>query len=217
MSGADFDLWTRSLYLCTPIRADMANFASAVLTGGVDMLQLREKNADARTIIRHAIELRKITRDFGVPFFINDRPDIALEVEADGVHVGQDDVSVDLVRKILPNAIVGLSTHSEGELHDSLAADVDYISAGPIVATPTKPGRAGTGIDYPRLAVQRSQHPVFVTGGVIPSSISPLVKMGITHFVVVRYLTEASDPLGAARELKRAIDASLGNADKKTN
>ncbi|TAN28779.1 MAG: thiamine phosphate synthase [Actinomycetota bacterium] len=206
-----FDLAARRLYLCTGVREDLARFVSETLQGGVDVIQLREKHADARTIIHHAKEIKQIAHDFNVPFFINDRPDIALEVGADGVHVGQDDVDVDLVRRIIPGALVGLSTHDPGELQGSLLKDVDYISAGPISATPTKPGRAGTGIGYAEQASLISPRPVFVTGGVQPGSIRELVARGIRHFVVVRYLTEASDPRLAAKMLRTAIDEALAS------
>lgn len=204
-----FDLTTRSLYLCTPLRDDLAVFVTEALKGGVDVIQLREKNRDARTVIRHAREVKKIAQDFGVPFFINDRPDIALEVGADGVHVGQDDVDVDLVRKIIPDVIVGLSTHNPNELKNSLSKEVDYISAGPIVATPTKPGREGTGLGYAEQAALVSPRPVFVTGGVQPSIIKELVARGIRHFVVVRYLTDSPNPYNAAKQLRIAIDEAI--------
>ncbi len=210
-NGPKFDLSAKHLYLCTGIRDDLTRFVSETIQGGVEVIQLREKYADARTIIRHAKEVKQIAHDFGVPFFVNDRPDIALEVGADGVHVGQDDVDVDLVHKIIPEALVGLSTHDHSELQDSLAKDIDYISAGPISATPTKPGRAGTGIGYAEQASLLSPRPVFVTGGVQPEAIKDLVARGIRHFVVVRYLTEASDPREAAKKLRTAIDEALAS------
>ncbi len=209
-SRKDFDFSKRNLYLCTPIRDDLASFVTATLKGGVDVVQLREKSADAKTIIRNASQLRTITQDFGVPFIVNDRPDIALEVGADGVHVGQDDVDVALVRRILPDAIVGLSTHDPHELNESLTKDVDYISAGPIVPTPTKPGRSGTGIGYAEQASRLSPRPVFVTGSVQPEAVQELANHGIRHFVVVRYLTESDDPYKAARTLRTEIDRTIG-------
>lgn len=206
-----FDLSSRNLYLCTPVREDLAEFVTSVLKGGVDIVQIRDKTADAKTIIQYSREIRKITNDFGVPFIINDRPDIALEVEADGVHIGQEDIPVSLARRIFPDAIIGLSTHGNKELQASLAEDVDYISAGPIVATPTKPGRPGVGQEYAEKASKVSPKPVFVTGGVQPSQIKGLVSIGIRHFVVVRYLTLAQDPFLAAQMMREAIDQALGN------
>jgi thiamine-phosphate pyrophosphorylase len=206
------DLSGRRLYLCTPDRSDLIAFVSECVTGGVDVVQLREKFLDARALMARARTLAAVCRDHGVPFVLNDRPDLALEVGADGVHVGQDDAPVALARRILgPGAIVGLSTHSESDLAQAAAADVSYISAGPVEATPTKPGRAGTGIGYVSLASARSSVPVFVTGGVTPERIPALAAAGVRHFVVVRYLTEASDARRAARALREAIDAALSS------
>ncbi len=132
---------------------------------------------------------------------------------ADGVHVGQDDAPPSLARRILgPGAIVGLSTHSPAELARADQEPVDYLSAGPVVPTPTKPGRPGTGEEYAALAVARSHVPVFVTGGVSPGSVAGLVAAGVHHFVAVRWLTEATDPAGAARELRRVIDEAVARA-----
>lgn len=203
------DLSSRNLYLCTPLRDDLAEFVASALKGGVDVIQIRDKTADAKTIIQYSREIRKITHDFGVPFIINDRPDIAIEVEADGVHIGQEDIPVSLARKIFPEAIIGLSTHGDKELQASLTEDVDYISAGPIVATPTKPGRPGVGQSYAEKASKISPRPVFVTGGIQPSQVNDLVSMGIRHFVVVRYLTLAQDPYKAAQLLREAINQAL--------
>jgi thiamine-phosphate pyrophosphorylase len=151
-----------------------------------------------------------VCRDFGVPFVLNDRPDLALEVGADGVHVGQDDAPVSLARRLLgPDAIIGLSTHSPDDLAGALDQPASYLSAGPVEATPTKPGRPGTGLDYLTLARQRSPVPVFVTGGVVPDKVEALVAAGAGHFVVVRYLTESDAPEMDARRLRRAIDHAL--------
>jgi len=141
------------LYLCTPDRPDLAGFVAACIAGGVDIVQLREKRLEAGPLLERARVVRDVCTSAGVPFILNDRPDLALGVEADGVHVGQDDAPVDLARRILgPDRIVGLSTHGEDDLTGALGADVSYISAGPVEATPTKPGRASTGLGYLRLA-----------------------------------------------------------------
>ena len=152
-------------------------------------------------------------RDHGVPFVLNDRPDLALEVGADGVHVGQDDAPVSLARRILgPDAIVGpLDPRAGGPGRARRSEDVTYISAGPVEATPTKPGRPGTGLDYVSLASARSSVPVFVTGGVTPERIPALAAAGVRHFVVVRYLTQAPDARRAARALRDAIDRALSS------
>ncbi len=195
------------LYLCTPDRPDVADFVSACIAGGVDVVQLRDKHLEARPLLDRARLVGAVCADAGVPFILNDRPDLALDVGADGVHVGQDDAPVDLARRLLgADAIVGLSTHGPDDLERAVAADVTYISAGPVEPTPTKPGRPGTGLAYLRLAVERAPVPVFVTGGVTPERVGGLAAAGARHFVVVRYLTEAPDPFVAARSLREAID-----------
>jgi thiamine-phosphate pyrophosphorylase len=208
-----YDLAARRLYLCTPDRPDLAAFIADCIAGGVDVVQLRDKELDARPLLARATLAAAVCRDLGVPFILNDRPDLALEAGADGVHVGQDDAPVALARRILgPDAIVGLSTHAPADLEGAAKEDVTYISAGPVEATPTKPGRAGTGLGYVTQATARSSVPVFVTGGVTPETIPALTSAGVRRFVVVRYLTGASDARRAAQALRRAIDRASSSA-----
>jgi thiamine-phosphate pyrophosphorylase len=205
-----FALNDRHLYLCVPHRDDLATFLPAVLRGGVDVVQLREKDLDDETRIADATLMVPICRDFGVPFIMNDSPELAAAVGADGVHVGQDDVSVSYCRELLGyDAIVGLSTHSSEEFDAALNQMATYFSAGPIIATPTKPGRAGTGIDYAVASQARSDRPVFVTGGVNAENVAQLVVAGLRHFVVVRALTESNDPEAAAKSIRTALEAAL--------
>jgi|SRR5947209_2666813 len=209
MSRAELE--DRCLYLCTPDRPDLEQFVDACIAGGVDVVQLREKGLEARALLARARLVRRVCQHHGVPFILNDRPDLALEAEADGVHVGQDDAPPSLVRRILgPDAIVGLSTHAPNELDDALEEPlVDYLSAGPVTQTPTKPGRPGTGLRYLTYVVERAKTPWFVTGGVTPESLPLMAAAGARRFVVVRYLTEAEDPTGAAKSLRAAIDKAL--------
>lgn len=205
-----FDLTSRSLYLCVGHRDDMATFLPAVLRGGIDIVQLREKNLDDNVRRATARLMVPICRDFGVPFVMNDSPELALDVAADGVHVGQDDVSPSRCRELLgPDAIVGLSTHETAEFRAGLGEPVTYLSAGPIVPTPTKAGRAGTGVGYAVESQLSSTLPVFVTGGVTDENVADLVRAGLRHFVVVRYLTETDEPEAAARRLRDAYEAAL--------
>jgi thiamine-phosphate pyrophosphorylase len=201
------------LYLCTADRPDLAQFLAACIAGGVDIVQLRDKRLEARPLVERARLARAVCADHGVPFILNDRPDLALAVDADGVHLGQDDAPAALARRILgPDAVIGLSTHGPIDLAGAAVpsgAVVSYLSAGPVEPTPTKPGRPGTGLDYLRLATEQSLLPVFVTGGVTPEKIPTLAGAGARHFVVVRYLTEAGDPRQAARMLRDAIDEAL--------
>jgi thiamine-phosphate pyrophosphorylase len=204
-------LGDRRLYLCTPDRPDLVAFVVACIQGGVDVVQLRDKDLEAKPLLARASELLGVCAERAVPFVLNDRPDLALEVGADGVHVGQDDAPVALARRILgPEAIVGLSTHCPEDLEGALDQEVSYLSAGPVEATPTKPGRPGTGLDYLSMATARAAVPVFVTGGVTPERVPALAAAGARHFVVVRYLVEADDPAEAARRLRGAIGEAIG-------
>lgn len=197
----------RWLYLCTPDRPDLAPFLAACIRGGVDVVQLRDKHLEARPLVQRARLALSVCHDHGVPFILNDRPDLALEVGADGVHVGQDDAPVGLARRILgAETLVGLSTHDPDQLDATQSQPVDYVSAGPVSATPTKPGRAGTGLGYVAYAAAHATRPFFVTGGVSPDTIGPMVAAGARRFVVVRWLTEAADPERHARLLREAFE-----------
>ncbi|HVT76612.1 MAG TPA: thiamine phosphate synthase [Acidimicrobiales bacterium] len=210
---ADHGLGDRHLYLCTPDRADLAAFLDACIRGGVDIVQLRDKNADARTILERATVARDVCREYGVPFILNDRADLALECDADGVHVGQRDAPPALVRRILgPGKIVGLSTRGGDQLAAAQHEPVDYASVGPVHATATHPERAPIGLDTLRAAAAHSSLPFVVTGNVNPDTVGPMLAAGASRFVVVRWLTEAKDPYAAARQLRATIDAGLRSA-----
>ncbi len=212
-----FDLTSRNLYLCVPHRDDMVDFLPDVLRAGVDVVQLREKELPDEVRVETAKIMVAICRDFGVPFIMNDSPHLAEAVGADGVHVGQDDVSVETCRQILgPDAIVGLSTHSSSEFDRALSERATYMSAGPIVATPTKVGRPGTGVSYALECQARSDRPVFVTGGVTSENVGELIRRGLRHFVVVRFLTQSTHPYRDAQALRAAIDDALSMTVKPT-
>jgi len=210
--GSRGRLATARLYLCTADRPDIEAFVAACIRGGVDVVQLREKSLDAAPLLERARLVAATCARLGVPFVLNDRPDLALGATADGVHVGQDDAPAALARRVVgPDAIVGLSTHAIAELERALREPVDYVSAGPVVPTPTKPGRPATGIGYVSEAARRCAAvgmPFFVTGGVTPDSVGALAAAGASRFVAVRYLTSSADPEAAARRLRDAIDAT---------
>jgi len=200
----------RRLYLCTPDRPDLERFVAACVAGGVDLVQLRDKNLDARPLLARARLVAGVCHDLGVPFVLNDRPDLALECGADGVHVGQDDAPPALCRRLLgAYGLVGLSTHDPAQLEAAEREPVDYVSVGPVVATPTKPGRPGIGLASVNHAARTATRPFFVTGGATPASVAGIVAAGAGRVVVVRWLTEASDPQAAARALRTALDRAL--------
>ncbi|MBV9660284.1 MAG: thiamine phosphate synthase [Acidimicrobiales bacterium] len=197
----------RRLYLCTADRPDLESFLSACIEGGVDLVQLREKRLDDRALLARAAVAREVCGPYGVPFVLNDRPDLALACGADGVHVGQDDVFPEMARRIMgPEAVVGLSTHAPAEWDATGPEPVDYLSAGPVSPTPTKPGRPGTGLAYLEYVAARATKPWFVTGGATPETIPAMAAAGARRFVVVRYLTESDDPAAGAKRLRAAID-----------
>ncbi len=212
----------RRLYLCTPDRPDLERFVEACIEGGVDVVQLREKQLTGAPLRARAAVIQRVCADYNVPFVLNDDPALAAAIGADGVHVGQDDMEPAAARALVgPDAIVGLSTHAPAELDRAVgpgaeadrpgagALAVDYISAGPVSPTPTKPGRPGTGTDYVAEATRRAPWTVWVTGGVDPATVGPLLTVGARHFVVVRWLTEADDPKANARALRRVIDETI--------
>jgi thiamine-phosphate pyrophosphorylase len=206
------ELGDRRLYLCTPDRPDLADFVDACIRGGVDTVQLRDKHADARTVLSRAAVVRDVCRQHGVPFILNDRADLALECDADGVHVGQQDAPPSLVRRILgPDKIIGLSTRGGDQLRAAHDEPVDYVSVGPVHATATHPERAPIGLDGLADAAGAASLPFVVTGNVTPETVVPMLAAGATRFVVVRWLTEAADAYEAARAL-RAVINSRGSA-----
>ena len=216
-AGLRWNLDRRHLYLCTPDRPDLEAFIGRCIAGGVDVVQLRDKHLDDTELVARAVVAQRVCAGEDVPFVLNDRPDLAAAMGADGVHVGQDDLSPARARSIVGDQVLlGLSTHARNELEAAIGSEsptgplpVDYLSAGPVVATPTKPGRPGTGPEYVARAVGESPWPVWVTGGVEPDTVGDLVATGARHFVVVRWLVGADDPETAARRLRRRIDELL--------
>ncbi|HWD53394.1 MAG TPA: thiamine phosphate synthase [Acidimicrobiales bacterium] len=207
-----WDLSERRLYLCTPDRDDLEAFVDACIAGGVDVVQLRDKHLADPDLIARGRVVQQVCARHRVPFILNDRPDLAVAVDADGVHVGQDDLPARAARAQLgDHRLLGLSTHARAELATAVDQQlpVDYVSAGPVHATPTKPGRPGTGLGYIREAVFLSPWPVWITGGVDPDTVGEMIGAGARHFVAVRWLTDAADPAGHARQLRQAIDDGI--------
>jgi thiamine-phosphate pyrophosphorylase len=208
-------LRTARLYLCCDARPrgeDPEPLLRAALNGGVDIVQLREKELPRREVELAALTFRRLCDTYSALFVVNDDPDLARACNADGVHVGQDDMAASDVRAAVgPDAIVGLSTHSEEQLAAAAGQPVDYVSVGPIWETPTKAGRPAVGPDLIRHAVANSPHPVFAIGGIDPSNAAQVVDAGAQRMCVVRAIRDAGDPTVAAEELRDAF-APLGEA-----
>ena len=190
----------RRLYLITPARPDLADFLEAAVRGGVDIVQIREKELGDGALLR-ALELaREATRRLGVPLVVNDRPDLAVLCHADFVHVGQDDLPVAAARRF--GLGVGLSTHAPGEID---GADAEYIGVGPLFATPTKAGRPAVGLELVRYAAAHARQPWFAIGGIDRTNVAEVVAAGAARIAVVRAIGDAADPEAAARELRLAL------------
>ncbi len=184
----------------------------AALNGGVDIVQLREKVLDHPTIERSAQTFRRLCDTYSALFIVNDDPQLARSCNADGVHVGQDDTGAAEAREILgPDAILGLSTHSEEQIAASAGEPVDYISVGPIWETPTKEGRPGVGLGLIEHASANAPHPFFAIGGIDPSNAPEVVDAGARRLGVVRAIRDAVDPSAAAQALRASL-ASSGEA-----
>jgi thiamine-phosphate pyrophosphorylase len=182
-----------------------AGFLREALAGGVDLVQLRDKAASDEELLAAAAVFRECCDEAGALFLVNDRPDLAVAAEADGVHVGQDDMAVAEARAIVgAERIVGRSTHSVEQV--DAAAGVDYIAVGPVHATPTKPGRPAVGTGPVRHAAAHADVPWFAIGGLDPGNVAEVLDAGATRIVVVRAITDAADPRAAARELREALE-----------
>jgi thiamine-phosphate pyrophosphorylase len=208
-------LRTARLYLCCEARPhgeDPEPLLAAALRGGVDIVQLREKSLPRREIELAAQTFRRLCDNHSALFIVNDDPDLARACDADGVHVGQDDLAADEARALLgPDAIIGLSTHSEQQIAASTTAPVDYISVGPIWETPTKQGRPAVGLGLINHAVAAAPYPFFAIGGIDSSNVSQVVEAGAQRLCVVRAVRDAANPAAAAEELRGAF-APLGEA-----
>ncbi len=188
------------LYLITGARPDLHELVEAAVRGGVDIVQIREKGLPDGELLGVLQELRALTRRLEVPFVVNDRPDLAVLVEADFVHVGQDDLPVEDARRF--GVPVGQSTHAAAEL-DATAAD--YAGVGPVYETPTKAGRPAAGLDYVRYAAGHARLPWFAIGGIDVSNVADVVAAGADRIAVVRAITDAPDPERAAASLRAAL------------
>lgn len=203
----------RLYFVCDalPREADPEPLLRAALTGGVDIVQLREKRLGHPAIERSARTFRRLCDTYGALFVVNDDPHLALACDADGVHVGQDDASVEEAREALgPDAIVGFSTHSEEQIAAAGEHPADYISVGPVWETPTKEGRPAVGLDLVAHAAREAPRPFFAIGGIDPSNAQEVVRAGARRLGVVRAIRDAEDPAAAAESIRRAF-AGVGD------
>ncbi|GAA2012012.1 thiamine phosphate synthase [Brevibacterium samyangense] len=205
------------LYVCVDLARGLPgllDFAEAAFSGGVDILQVRDKAAEARAEVEALRALRGIADRHGALLAANDRADVAVLAGVDVLHLGQGDLTTPDARALVGSDIaIGRSTRTEAQMreaHDD--PGIDYFCTGPVWATPTKPGRAAVGLELPRAAAayaaeRNSDKPWFAIGGVDALRVPELRSAGARRIVVVRAVTEAADPEAAARELAGVMDA----------
>ncbi|MCX4777834.1 thiamine phosphate synthase [Streptomyces sp. NBC_01264] len=238
MSALAAQLSDARLYLCTDARkrqGDLPEFLDAVLAGGVDIVQLRDKGMEAGEELEHLQVFAEAARRHGKLLAVNDRADVAHAIGSDVLHLGQGDIPVPAARAILGRKVlIGRSCHSEAEVDaaaaepgkvligrschseaevDAAAAEpgVDYFCTGPCWPTPTKPGRFAPGLGLVRHAASLTQdRPWFAIGGIDAGNLDEVLDAGASRVVVVRALTEASDPGAAAADLAKRVRARLG-------
>lgn len=198
----------RLYFVCDarPHGEDPEDRIEAALRGGVDIFQLREKELGRRTVELAASTARRLCDTYSALFVVNDDPELARSVDADGVHLGQADTSPVAARELLGNeALVGLSTHTPEQIDAAANEPIDYISVGPIWATPTKAGRPATGLDLIAYAASHAAVPFFAIGGIDTGNAAEVVAAGAHRLCVVRAIRDTDDPAAAAAELRRAL------------
>ncbi|MBP3085924.1 thiamine phosphate synthase [Mycolicibacterium fortuitum] len=211
-----------TLYLCTDARrerGDLPEFADAALAGGVDLIQLRDKGSagekqfgplEARQELDALEVLADAARRHGALLAVNDRADIAQAAGADVLHLGQDDLPLDVARSVIgERPAIGRSTHDATQAAAAVEEQVDYFCVGPCWPTPTKPGRTAPGLDLVRsTAASNPDKPWFAIGGIDQQRLPEVLAAGARRIVVVRAITGAEDPRAAAAELKATISAA---------
>ena len=183
---------------------DFLDAIASSLEGGVDILQLREKKMSAKRIVELGKKIKQLCLQYNTTFIVNDRVDIALILEADGVHLGQDDLDIQSARNILgKNIIIGVSTHAPEQALKAVEDGADYIGAGPVFETPTKLGRQAVGINYAQWVAENIEIPAFAIGGIDLENFQQVLNTGITKIAVVRAIINSDSPKDAAEQFLR--------------
>ncbi|HLO88617.1 MAG TPA: thiamine phosphate synthase [Nostocaceae cyanobacterium] len=188
-------LWRSRLYLVTSPEGNIVDTVEEALKGGLTLVQYREKEGDDSDRLETARKLRQLCHKYNALFIVNDRPDIALAVDADGVHVGQKDLPVSVVRQLLgPQKIIGLSTTNPQEMQAAIAQNPDYIGVGPVYPTPTKPDKPAATLEYVSYVAKNCHIPWFAIGGIDTNNINEVINAGATRICVVRAIMKAEQP-----------------------
>ncbi len=187
----------------------LSDVLGPALAGGVDVFQLREKDARDADLLAAAAIARALCDDAGALFILNDRPDLVAAARADGAHVGQDDDPVARARELAGRgALIGISTHDPEQVDAAHRDGADYLGVGPVHATPTKPGRPAVGMDLVAYATARATLPWFAIGGLDAVTIADVARAGAARAAVVRALALAGDPRAVARELRAILETT---------
>jgi len=200
------------LYLVTDeslsLGRDITDIVKQAVKGGVTMVQLREKELDTRQFINRALQLKKILSEYGIPLIINDRVDIALAVKADGVHIGQNDMPYDFVKKIVTdNMIIGLSVETLDQAIEAEKYDIDYLGVSPIFSTPTKTDLYKEwGVEGLRKVRSFTKHKLVAIGGINSSNAAGVIQAGADGIAVVSAICSAENPEAASKELKAIVE-----------
>jgi thiamine-phosphate pyrophosphorylase len=210
--------WARLYFVCEarPHGEDPEAMLNAAMAAGAWMVELRDREQPRGVIERSGRTFRRLANTYVALFIVNDDPHLALELRADGVHLGQDDMDTAEARRIMgPDAIIGLSTHSREQIEAAASLPVDYISVGPIWETPTKEGRPATGLELIRTAAEVAPLPWFAIGGIDPGNVEQVVAAGAERICVVRAIRDAEDPRAAAGALFDAVDPAAREESRK--
>jgi thiamine-phosphate pyrophosphorylase len=202
----------RLYFVCDakPHGQDPEPLLRAAMSGGVDIVELREKELDRRAAEVAGATFRRLCDTYSALFIVNDDPSLAVSCRADGVHLGQDDMPVAEAREMVGHdMLIGLSTHSREQIDGARGAD--YISVGPVWETPTKEGRPAVGLELVQYAARQAPLPFYAIGGIDPSNAREVVDAGAQRLCVVRAIRDADDPAEAAAQLRRAF-AERGEA-----
>lgn len=198
------------LYVVTDERPDADSLLSAVaaaLAGGATAVQLRRKQDLGRRFVELGRAVRKLTREHGALFLVNDRVDVAFLVEADGVHVGQDDIACRDARRILgPDAVIGVSAETLAEARQAERDGADYLGVGAVFPTGSKPDAGLTGMGGLREIMRSVNVPVVAIGGITADNAAEVLACGVSGIAVVSAVMSAADPRAAAARLRTLVD-----------
>ena len=205
MYGNSICFITDRTYSALPL-SDMTRY---VLEAGVTFVQYRDKEKTRREIYEEAVGLRELTRSFDAVFIVNDHADIALAVDADGVHLGQDDLPLEEARRIMGNRIIGISTHSLEQAREAEAGGADYIGFGPIFQTATKDAGIPQGVDILKIIKQNVNIPVVAIGGIGIGSVADVMDAGADCIAVATAIC-SGDITENARKFIRILQTMKG-------